>query len=48
MLKTVETVRERERESYNLTNKVALKKDATTTSYASMWNCWTAWRESYI
>ena len=43
MLRTVEAVKKRER--YNLTNKVALKKDVTTTSYVSMRNCRTVWRE---
>ena len=47
MEETVEVVRGRERESYSLENKVALKKDATTVSYVNMRNCWTVWRESY-
>ena len=45
MEETVEVVRGRERESYSLENKVALKKDATTASYVNMRNCWTVWRE---
>ena len=45
MEETVEVVRERERERDSLENKVALKKDATTISYANMRNCWTVWRE---
>ena len=46
MEETVEVVRGRERESYSLENKVALKKDATTVSYVNILNCWTVWRES--
>ena len=47
MNKTVEAVRERERESYSLENKVALKKDVTISSYVNIRNCWTVWRELY-
>ena len=47
MEETVEVVRGRERESYSLENKVALKKDATTTSYVNMRNCWTVWRGTF-
>ncbi len=45
MNKTVEAVRERE--SYSLENKVALKKDVTISSYVNIRNCWTVWRELY-
>ena len=50
MGETVEVVREREREreSYSLENKVALKKDATTASYVNVRNCWTVWREQFF
>ena len=45
MLKTVEAVRERERESYSLEKKVTLKNKAQAQNYVNNSICWTVWRE---
>ena len=44
MLKTVEAVRERERESYSLEKKVTLKNKAQAQNYVNNSICWTVWR----
>ena len=45
MLKTIDTVREREVQFKEQSNS---KKNAQATSYVNEQICWTVWRESYF